>query len=61
MVPYELLYLFTQRLRAQRVHRCCLYWQMTDKAMLKRINQLIRDIQREPLPVSASQNRSSIN
>ena len=25
-----------------------LYWQMTDKAMLKRINQLIRDIQREP-------------
>ena len=25
-----------------------LYWQMTDKAMLKRINQLVRDIQREP-------------
>ena len=25
-----------------------LYWQMTDKAMLKRINQLIREIQREP-------------
>lgn len=25
-----------------------LYWQMTDKAILKRINQLIRDIQREP-------------
>ena len=25
-----------------------LYWQQTDKAMLKRINALIRDIQREP-------------
>ena len=25
-----------------------LYWQKTDKAMLKRINQLIKDIQREP-------------
>lgn len=24
------------------------HWQMTDKAMLKRINLLIRDIQREP-------------
>ena len=24
-------------------------WQRTDKAMLKRINQLIKDIQREPL------------
>jgi len=24
-------------------------WQRTDKAMLRRINQLIRDIQREPL------------
>ena len=23
-------------------------WQMTDKAMLKRINQLVREIQREP-------------
>jgi toxin YoeB len=25
-----------------------LYWQKTDKALLKRINQLIREIQREP-------------
>jgi toxin YoeB len=25
-----------------------LYWQQTDKVMLKRINLLIRDIQREP-------------
>jgi toxin YoeB len=25
-----------------------LHWQQTDKAMLKRINLLIRDIQREP-------------
>ena len=25
-----------------------LHWQMTDKTMLKRINQLIREIQREP-------------
>ncbi|MEI7867401.1 MAG: Txe/YoeB family addiction module toxin [Candidatus Methylumidiphilus sp.] len=25
-----------------------LYWQQTDKAKLKRINQLIRDIQRDP-------------
>jgi toxin YoeB len=25
-----------------------LHWQMTDKAMLKRINQIIREIQREP-------------
>jgi len=25
-----------------------LYWQMTDKTMLKRINQLIRDIQHDP-------------
>ena len=25
-----------------------LYWQQTDKAKLKRINQLIRDIQRNP-------------
>lgn len=25
-----------------------LYWQKTDKAILKRINQLIREIQREP-------------
>jgi len=25
-----------------------LYWQKTDKKMVKRINQLIRDIQREP-------------
>jgi len=25
-----------------------LYWQMTDKAILKRINLLVRDIQREP-------------
>lgn len=25
-----------------------LYWQKTDKAMLKRINELIRDIKREP-------------
>jgi toxin YoeB len=25
-----------------------LHWQMTDKAMLKRINLLIREIQREP-------------
>jgi toxin YoeB len=25
-----------------------LYWQQNDKAMLRRINQLIRDIQREP-------------
>ena len=25
-----------------------LHWEMTDKAMLKRINQLIREIQREP-------------
>ena len=25
-----------------------LYWQKTDKKILKRINQLIRDIQREP-------------
>lgn len=25
-----------------------LHWQMTDKVMLKRINQLIREIQREP-------------
>ena len=25
-----------------------LYWQQTDKATLRRINQLIRDIQREP-------------
>ena len=25
-----------------------LYWQMTDKAILKRINNLTRDIQREP-------------
>lgn len=25
-----------------------LHWQQTDKAMLKRINMLIRDIQREP-------------
>jgi toxin YoeB len=24
------------------------YWQQTDKAMLRRINALIRDIQREP-------------
>ena len=26
-----------------------LYWQKTDRAMLKRINTLIRDIQRTPL------------
>jgi toxin YoeB len=26
----------------------CLYWQKTDKAMLKRINALIKDVQREP-------------
>jgi toxin YoeB len=25
-----------------------LYWQQTDRAMLRKINQLIRDIQREP-------------
>jgi toxin YoeB len=25
-----------------------LYWQQTNKAILKRINQLIRDIQRDP-------------
>ncbi len=25
-----------------------LYWQQTDKAMLRRINALIRDIQRDP-------------
>ena len=25
-----------------------LYWQMQDKKMLKRINQLIKDIQRNP-------------
>ena len=25
-----------------------MYWQKTDKAILKRINTLIRDIQREP-------------
>lgn len=25
-----------------------LYWQATDKKMLKRINELVRDIQREP-------------
>ncbi|MDS4031165.1 MAG: Txe/YoeB family addiction module toxin [Candidatus Contendobacter sp.] len=25
-----------------------LYWQQTDKATLRRINQLIRDIQRDP-------------
>ncbi|MGX3066956.1 Txe/YoeB family addiction module toxin [Ursidibacter arcticus] len=25
-----------------------LYWQSTDKKMLKRINQLIKDIQRQP-------------
>lgn len=25
-----------------------LYWQQTDKAMLRRVNLLIRDIQREP-------------
>jgi len=25
-----------------------LYWQKTDKKILKRINQLVRDIQREP-------------
>ena len=25
-----------------------LYWQRTDKSMLRRINQLIRDIQRNP-------------
>ena len=25
-----------------------LYWQQTDRAVLKRINQLIRDIQRDP-------------
>lgn len=25
-----------------------LYWQKTDKAILKRVNQLIRDIQRSP-------------
>jgi toxin YoeB len=25
-----------------------LYWQKTDKAMLKRINRLIKDIQRQP-------------
>ena len=25
-----------------------LYWQMTDKTLLKRINQLIRNIQRDP-------------
>jgi toxin YoeB len=25
-----------------------LYWQKTDKALLKRINQLIQEIQREP-------------
>ena len=25
-----------------------LYWQQTDKSMLRRINQLIRDIQRTP-------------
>lgn len=26
----------------------CLYWQVTDKKMLKRINALIREIQRQP-------------
>jgi len=26
-----------------------LYWQQTDKAILRRINQLIRDIQRDPV------------
>ena len=26
----------------------CLYWQKTDKRMLKRINLLIKDIQRSP-------------
>lgn len=26
----------------------CLYWQQIDKAMVKRINQLIRAIQRQP-------------
>jgi toxin YoeB len=26
----------------------CLYWQTTDKKTLKRINQLIKDIQRDP-------------
>lgn len=26
----------------------CLHWQQTDKAMLRRINLLIHDIQREP-------------
>jgi len=26
----------------------CLYWQKTDRAMLKRINKLIKEIQRNP-------------
>ncbi len=27
----------------------CLYWQATDKKILKRVNELIKDIKREPL------------
>jgi toxin YoeB len=33
---------------AEKVWEDYLYWQKTDKKMLKRINTLIRDIKREP-------------
>lgn len=33
---------------AERAWEDCLYWQKTDKKILKRINALIKEIQREP-------------
>ena len=34
---------------AEKAWEDYLYWQKTDKKILKRINQLIKDIQRQPL------------
>jgi len=33
---------------SEKAWKDCLYWQRTDKKTLKRINRLIRDIQRMP-------------
>jgi Txe/YoeB family toxin of Txe-Axe toxin-antitoxin module len=36
-------------------------WQQTDKAILRKINQLIKDIQRQPAQASANRRRCDMN
>lgn len=38
-----------------------IYWQTQDKRTLRRINQLLRDIQRDPFDGSESRSRSEAN